>query len=138
MLMVGLLGWEKLKEHPLILDKYKHTQTGIMTEDLVAAVLGMDSLVVGDSVENTADEGLAFTGADIWTDSALFFKNETPGAMTATSAVTFIWDEKGNFPWAIETYHDDAIRSDITRIFTHQDPQITSAQHGYLLLDLVA
>ena len=138
MLIVGLLGWEKLKEHPLILDKYKHTQVGIMTEDLVAAVLGMDSVVVGDSVENTGDEGTAFTGADIWTDNALFLKNDTPGAMTATSAVSFIWDEKGNFPWAVETYRDEAVRSDVTRIFTHQDVQITSSQHGYLFLDVVA
>jgi len=137
-MFIGLLGWEKLKEHPLILDKYKHTQTGIMTEELVAAVLGMPELVIGDSVENTADENLAFTGADIWTDNALFLVRNSPALGVANGAYTFMWNEKGNIPWAIDSYRDDNSRSEVNRIFTHLDVQIVSSQHGYLFLDTVA
>lgn len=135
---VGLLGWEQLKEHPLILEKYKHTQTGIMTEELVAKALGIDRITVGNSVENTAFEGAAYVGADIWTDNFLLKVDQEPSIDTGTPSVTFMWNEKGNIPWAMEDYRDETIRSDITRVFTHLDPQITSAQHGYLFLDLVA
>jgi len=141
-LFVGALAWEKLKEHPLILDKYKHTQKGIMTPELVAAVLGVESLVVGDSIENTAAEktpGTAsFTGADIWTDNALFLVRNNPTLEVATGAFTFIWDEVGNVPWAVQKYRDENVRSDVTRVFTHYDPKIVSSQHGYIYLDCVA
>ena len=137
-LFVGLLGWEKLKEHPLILDKYKHTQKGILTEELVAAALGVERLVVGDSVENTAAEGGAFAGADIWTDNALLVVQNAPALEVATGAVTFMWDEAGNIPWAAQEYREEQTRSDVQRVFAHYVPKVVSAQHGYLFLDVVA
>jgi len=140
MMFVGAITWEKLKEHPLILDKYKHTQTGILTEALVAAALGIDQLVVGKSVENTAVEkapGTAsFTGADIWGDSALFLKvTPSPGLMVPNGGYRYIWDEKGNVPWAMENYLEPQTRSTIHRIFSHWAYKITGAQYGYIYLD---
>ncbi len=141
-LFVGALAWEKLKENPLILDKYKHTQKGVMTEELVAAVLSVDEIVVGESVKNTAIEKApstaSFTGADVWTDNALFLAQETPGIDKPVGAATFMWNEIGNIPWAIQSYRDEAVRSEVTRILSHWDIQIISAQHGYILLDTIA
>lgn len=135
---IGLLGWEKLKEHPLILDKYKHTQTGVMTPELIAPVLGVDEIVIGDSVENTADENQVFVGSDIWTDNGLFLVRNNPALGVANGAYTFMWNERGNVPWAVEDYREEQTRSEVSRVFTHLDPQIVSSQHGYMLLDLVA
>lgn len=136
LLFLGDLGWSNLKEHPLILDKYKHTQDGVMTEALVAAVLGIDEIVVGDSVENTAAEGASYVGADIWTDNALFLVKNNPGLQVANGAYTYIWNQKGNVPWGIENYREEGTNSEITRAFTHIDPNVVSSQHGYLYLDL--
>jgi hypothetical protein len=137
-LFMGLLAWEKLKEHPLVLDKYKHTQVGVMTEGLVAAVLGVDMLTVGSSVENTAAEGQVFVGADIWTDNVLFQVVNPPSLDVAASAFTIMWNERGNIPWAVESYREEQTRGDINRVFTHIAPKIVSSQHGYLFLDAVA
>ncbi len=140
MLFVGALTWEKLKEHPLLLDKYKHTQTGILTEALVAAALGVPELVVGKSVENTAVEkapGTAsFTGADIWTDNALFLmKTPSPGLMVPNGAYSFIWNREGNVPWGMNQYREEQTKSDVQRIFTHKDIKITASQYGRIILD---
>ena len=138
-LIVGLLAWEKLADHPLIIERYKHTQSGIMTEELVAAALGVDELVVGDSVENSAAEGATYVGADIWTDNALFVATtETPGRMVANGAYTFVWNERNNVPWAVERYRDETVRGDVARVFTHYDVNITSSAHGMIFLDTVA
>ena len=137
-LFVGLLAWEKLKEHPLITEKYKHTQLGIMTEELVAAALGIDRLVIGDSVQNTGDENQAYSGQDIWTDNALFLVQNQPSLGVANGGYTFMWNERGNVPWALESYRDEIVRSNIQRVFTHIDPQIVSSQHGYMYTDAVA
>lgn len=137
-MFLGLLAWEKLKEHPLVLDKYKHTQLAVMTPPLVAAVLDVDRLIVGDSVENTAAEGASYVGADMWTDNVLLLVKNDPALQVANGAYTWMWDERGNIPWGVETYRDEKVRSDVVRVFTHLDPQVVSAQHGYLHLDAVA
>lgn len=137
-LFLGALAWESLKEHPLILDKYKYTQKGIMTEELVAAVFGVDKIVVGDSVRNTANEGQTYVGADIWTDNALLLVQNDPGLLVPNGACTFIWNERGNYPWAAEQYREEKIRSDVQRVFSHWAIEIVSAQHGYILLDCIA
>ena len=135
---VGALVWEKLKEHPLLLDKYKHTQRGILTEDLVAQAFGVDRLMVADSVENTVADGQTFTGADIWTDNVLVFVDNAPGLMTPTGAITFIWDEQGNYPWGVQEYRWEKTRSNVQRVFTHFDIKIVAAQLGYMYLDAIA
>lgn len=138
-MLIGALVWESLKEHPLILDKYKHTQTGIMTEALVAAALGVETLRVMKSVENTAAEGATYVGADIWTDNVLFLRRTpSPGLMVPNGGYRFVWNEKDNFPWAIESYRDEPIRSDVHRIFSHWDNEITASQLGYMYLDAVS
>jgi len=135
---IGALGWEKLKEHPLILDKYKHTQVGVMTEALVAGVLGLDELVVGDSVENTAKEGATYIGADIWTDNIIIAVTNNPGLMVPNGGVSFVWNERGNVPWAVESYREEEKRSDVVRAFTHYVAKVVSSEHGYRYADLVA
>ena len=138
-MFIGALVWEKLKEHPLILDKYKHTQTAIMTPELVAAVLGIDRIVIAESVQNTAAEGATYIGADIWTDNILFVRETpTPGLMIPNGAYRLTWDEAGNVPWAVGQYREESIRSDITRIFTHFTHEVTAAQFGHMYLDAVA
>lgn len=137
-LFIGKSGWDKLKEHPLILDKYKHTQVGIMTPELVAPVLDVEEIVVGNSVQNNGDEGQSFAGADIYTDNALFLVRDNPSVGVANGAYWFMWNQAGNIPWAVDGYREEQTKSDINRIFTHVDPQVVSAQHGYLYLDLAA
>lgn len=138
MLFIGASSWDKLREHPLLLDKYKHTQVGVMTEALVAGALGIDELVVGDSVENTAGENVTYSGGDIWTDNALFAVKNAPGLSIAAGALTFIWNEAGNVPWAVQNYRSEEVRGNVTRVFTHYVPKIVSSQHGYIYLDTVA
>jgi len=137
-MFIGLTGWEKLKEHPLVLDKYKYTQVGIMTEQLVAAVLGIPELVVGDSVENTAVEGQAFVGADIWVDNALFVVKNQPGLGVANGAFTMMWPEAGAIPWAVQAYRSEEQRGNVQRVFTHYTPKIVANDFGYLYLDTIA
>lgn len=137
-MFIGKAGWDKLKEHPLVLDKYKHTLVSIMTPELVAPALGVGEIIVGDSVENTANVEQTFSGADIFTDSALFLVKNPAAIGVQNGAYTIIWNERGNVPWAIEDYREEQIRSDIQRIFTHVDHKVVASDYGYLYLDLVA
>ena len=131
-MFIGISSWQKLIEHPLLLDKYKYTQKGILTEDLVAAVFGVNEVVVGDTSYNSAAEGQTAVGANIWGPNALFLCRNTPSLGVANGAYTFIWDEIGNNPWAIQDYREEKLRGTMTRIMTHWDIEVVSSSFGYM------
>jgi len=70
--------------------------------------------------------------------SFLFQVVNPPALQVAASAYTVMWNEKGNIPWAVDSYREEGRRSNVNRVFTHLKPTIVSTFHGYLLLDTVA
>lgn len=131
--------WDELKEHTKLIQKYQYSQAAVLTEELVARALGVEKIHVMESVENTAKEGLTYSGADIWTDNMLLLKRqESPGLMAPNGAYTFMWNEKGNVPWAMQNYREEQTRADIHRIFTHIDVKICANDFGYMFIDAIA
>ena len=138
LLFIGSQAWDSLKDHPLVTDRYKYTTPGVITPQLVAPLLDIEEIVVGETPEETGAEGAASSTADIWTDNALFAVMNKPGLMVPAGGFTFMWNEKGNIPWAVDTYRNEGRRSLMTRAFTHAVPKVVSKIHGYLYLDCVA
>lgn len=133
-LSVGAEVWDDLREHASLTEKYKYTQGrgGVLSEDLVAQAMGVGKLNVGRTVKNTAVEGQTAVYADVWDDRALFTPIvSAPGLMVPAPAYTFIWDEVGAFPWAVEQYFSNEIRSNVSRIFAHPDVKVTASSAGY-------
>ena len=91
-----VLGWDTwvggLVDHPDLLDRVKHTSVGIITQDLVANVLGLDRVITATTIRNTAQEGLAATTDFILGDSALLLHApDSAGPRSATAGVRFNW-----------------------------------------------
>jgi hypothetical protein len=135
-LVVGAEVWDNgLVDHPLILDKYKHTQRGILTQELVAPALGIDRILVARAIENTAIEKAegteSYTGAYIVGKFALFL-NVVPGVglLQPAAGKTFNWRPNG-LGMQIERYPDERADAEILRIRDYFDQKITSTQHGY-------
>lgn len=66
--------WAVLQDHPDFLDRVKHTQLGIVTEELVASILQVEKVVIGGASYET-DAGVM---TKIWTDG-LVLAHVTPG-----------------------------------------------------------
>src|SRR3990167_3594261 len=65
-MLMGAEVWDKLKFHPDLLDIYKHTELAVLKPPQVAAVFdGIEQLLVGDAIRNTAAEGVTFSGGYI-------------------------------------------------------------------------
>jgi len=92
-LVIGHDTWSSgLVDHPDLLDRIKHTQTGVVTESLFAGVLGLDTVIRNTAIRNTAQEGLAETAAFQLGDNALLLHApNTAGARTATAGIRFNW-----------------------------------------------
>jgi hypothetical protein len=83
-----------LKEEATVLDKIKYTERGVLTVDLLAALLELDEVLVGDAVYSSAKENKAgsdFTAVNVWDTTAtkglgfLFFAPPRPGLKTPSA-----------------------------------------------------
>lgn len=60
--LMSAVAWAAFQNNPEVQDRIKYTQTGVVTEELAARLLGFDKVVVGKSVKS-AEDG---TFSDIW------------------------------------------------------------------------
>ena len=91
-LVVNNLGWFALKNHPDVVDRVKHTSGDVVSEDIVARLLGVERILVCRAVRNTAAEGLAASNSAIAGNSALLaYVAPSPGMWQPSAAYTFVW-----------------------------------------------
>lgn len=84
--------WNVLVDHPDFLDRIKYTQRAIVTVDLLAAVLGVDKVVIGGAVENSANEGAALNLQFIFGKNVLLvYAAPRPSLMWPSGGYTFAW-----------------------------------------------
>lgn len=84
--------WNVLQDHPDFLDRIKYTQKGIVTVDLLAAVLGVAQVLIAGGVQDTAAEGATESMAFIIGKSVMIcYAAPSPGLMTPSAGYTFAW-----------------------------------------------
>jgi len=86
-----------LKSNASILDRIKYTQTGVVTEDILAMLFEVDRYVVARATNNEAIEGASRNMKFIMgTEEALLsYSNPSPGLLTPSAGYIFSW--KGMF-----------------------------------------
>ena len=96
-LVVGKQVFSKLRRHPLLLDMYKYTGRGILTEAEVAAALDIEKLLIGKCVRRTSLEGAAAAvQAFVWGKNALMlYVPERPALREPAAGYTFAWNIDG-------------------------------------------
>jgi hypothetical protein len=72
----GAMAFDTLKNNPFVLERMSSTQLGIMTPQLLAQIIGVDEIVVGDGIW-VSDDGNTVT--DIWDDSFLLYYGRPAG-----------------------------------------------------------
>lgn len=133
-LVLGADTFNALKNHPAISDKIKFTQHAIVTVDLLTALLGFDTIVVGQAVYESSPDVLS----DLWNDFAgLYYVPQASGDKRSYYEPSFGYTlRKSKYP-VVDTYEEAGkvllIRS--TDIFI---PKIVGSDAGYLISDCVA
>ncbi len=106
-----------LKNHPEILDRVKYTQRGILDEELLAAVFGVDKVLVPYGIKATnAEGGTKAYGFVLGSKKLLLcYAAPNPGLLVPSAGYTFSWTgylgagAAGN---VIRTFRMDSLRSD--------------------------
>jgi len=91
-LVLGYQAFRQLKNHPDFVDRYKYTTSSVITEEMMARLLGVDRILVAKSVKNSAEEGIADSmGFNFGKAACLLHVAPNPGLMTPSAGYIFAW-----------------------------------------------
>lgn len=131
-LLVSAAVFAALKVHPKIVDRLKYTGREIATAELMAALLGLERVVVGDAVFESGG-----TMADVWGKDAILAYTAIGSVDAARPSFGYTYRLDGA-PMVEEPYQDRSIRSWVYPIFDEVAPVIAGAEAGYLFQNAVA
>lgn len=105
-----------LRNNASILDRIKYTQRGIVSEELLAALFGVEKFLVSSAVQNTAQEGqTGVFGFLVSKKFLLAYANPSPSIMQPSAGYIFSWQglfgagAQGN---RIKTFRMEQLASD--------------------------
>jgi hypothetical protein len=132
--------FDVLCDHPDIVDRVKYTQRGVLTQELLAELFGVDEVLVPGGVENTANEGAA-DDIDFIVDSTsvlLAYAASAPAINTPTAGYTFAWTGlipgvANAFGGVVERGRDELAHSDVLQIRAAFTPELVAPELGVFI-----
>lgn len=91
---------------------------------VLAQYFGVERILIGGGIEDTAKKGQSYSLADIWDDeyvSLLVVSSGGPRLREAVFGRTFLWTEDSPGIINVDTYREEDIRSNIIRVRHHVD-----------------
>lgn len=128
----------RIKLNTEIKDAIKYT-TKLTDAELFAAfgaLVGIKKVLVGKAIRNTANKGKTFAGSDIWDDdyAMVAVTADNPRNLKEPSVGrTFLWVKDSPANPVVESYREDAIRSDVFRVRHDIDEKIIDSYFGHLM-----
>lgn len=127
--------WQVLKNHPEIKDVVKYTQRGVITEDLLTAVLGIKQIVVGRGIKNSAVEGATESTGYIATAKCalLTYAPKSPAIKKQSAGYIFGWTGllgAGSTGSRVSKFRMEHLRSDRIEAEMAYAMQVVSAPSG--------
>lgn len=122
-----------------VMDRLKYTGPATVENirQALAAVLGLDELIVVDREYNTAKEGVTASYSPVVDDDLLVVAVPTsPGLMTSAAGMTFAWNEGGKGSMYVQRYRSEEVMSDVLRNVAHWGFKQTGAALGVFFSDI--
>lgn len=133
-----------LRNNPVIIDRIKYTQRGLVSEDLLAALFGVDKFLVAAAVQNTANENTTNTGTFNYltkNKALLVYANPAPSILQPSGGYIFSWQglfgagAQGN---RIMTFRMEHLKADRVEGEMAFDMKLVGTDLGVLLTNVLA
>lgn len=132
--VMGAAVLEKLKQHPKVIDRMKYTGRDVPTVEILAALFGLDRLLVGDAI--TADD--AGTFSDVWGKDMVLAYTEV-GSLVEMGLPSYGYTyQLAGYPVVEEPYYERNPKSWMYPVTDEVAPVIAGADAGYLIQNAVA
>ena len=121
---------KKLRRNSTLRDIFKYTSGKVLTVEMLKEVFEVDNYLIGESVYDSAAEGLTDVNAALWADNmVLLYLPKSPGIKQVSFSYTF---QREGFPM-VEKWREDAIRSDWVRMSNKYDLKLIDQYAGFLI-----
>ena len=136
-LALGPQVWRHLGDHPDILDRIKYTERGIVTEDLLASLWGLERVVVLSATRNTGEQGSTSPSYGFIAGKAalLAYVAPSPGLRQPSAGYTFVWAGRPGAPTGglaarIKRFRIERNESDRIEAEVWKDQKLTGSAYG--------
>ena len=127
-----------VRRHPVLLDLYKYTEGGFLTNVQMQEVFDVQRILIGDAIREASLEGGTTSMVNVWGNNALLCYVDTaaPGPETMTFGLGFRWTPAGApAPMQARTYMDPdpGKKCEVTEVGYYQDEKIVARNLAYLV-----
>lgn len=133
-LILGYDVYAALKQHTVILNAIKYTNTAIVTKEMLAALFEVDEVIVGGASRNTATEGQTESMSYIWGKYALLANIAKRPALKQLS-LAYAFQSK---PFQAKRYTESGLEGEWVEVEEKRDQKLVAAEAGYLWSAAVA
>ena len=133
--VMGAAVFKSVRQHPKVVDRIKYTGRDIVTVELLAALFGVQRVLVGDAIYSN-DAGTAFT--DVWGKDVVVAYTELGSAADMGAPSYGYTYNLGGYPQVEDPYFDRNTKSWIYPVTSSEAPVLASAAAGYLITTAVA
>lgn len=122
--------WAALKEHPAVIEKLKYSQVAIVTPEVFAKLIGIDTVKIGEAVYEESSQL-----KDIWSDAIVLAyvaprSAERKGTVYEPSYGYTVRRQGGLF---VDTYKENGGKLEVIRTTDIHKPHLVGSAAGYLI-----
>lgn len=133
-LLLGKPTFDKLVDHPDVVEKIKYTNLGTATTDLLARLFNVENVIVAEALYNTAVEGATDSLDYIWGKHAwLCYITPRVALRTITLGFTFRWKDR-----KVKKWDDEDMEARFVRVNENYVQKFVAAEACYLIKNAVA
>lgn len=145
--LFGPTAWDALIDHPEIVDRIKYTQAGFLTEDLVARAIGIDRIIVANSVEATDQEeelvAVQSPATQFLANDSILVAYAAPNASRSVPSAGYTFSWKGYlgasaYGGRVKKFRMEPIASDRIEIESAFSMKVVAPELGTFLSNVVA
>lgn len=135
----------QLEDHPDFIERIKYSERGILTSEIIAAVIGIQQVVVPGVGFNSANPGQTVSLGYLWgKDVLLAYVPSSPGLKIPAFAYEYVWGFGAGNPQIVDRWREEPRASDILRVRRRYQFKLTALDAnsksiaGYLIKAAVA
>jgi hypothetical protein len=126
--------YEKLLDHPDIVERIKYSQLGVANAALLARIFDVENVLIASAGYNSADEGQADAHSYIWGKHAwLVYIAPTVKAKQVTFGYTFTYQTRVTEKWT-----DGDLKGTFVRVHENYDQKFVSVDAAYALRTVIS
>lgn len=139
--VIPYAAFEVLRNHPKVVERIKYTTTGVLNEELLAQVLGVERVLVPRSFKNTAAKGQTAAVSPVWGKNCyVLHVPPRAAARQVALAYSFVWNGAAGSlnGTVVEKWREPSRKADMVRVQKYYDHKIIAAGAGYRMIGVVS